>query len=148
MRRLIRFRARRLLSETEREQIAAALAESSRYTRARIGLAIEDASTKDPVARAQALFREWSLPEVERPTAVLLYVCASRRTFAVVGGEEVYRVAPPAFWGQVDRDLHHHFEEQRYCDGIFKAIAQVAVQLEHHFPQEPSPSAEDGDPTP
>jgi uncharacterized membrane protein len=35
----------------------------------------------------------------------------------------------------LDRDLHHHFEEGRYCDGIFKAIAQVAIQLEHHFPR-------------
>lgn len=137
MRRLSSFRLRRFLTVTEREQIAAALAEAGRHTRARIGLSIDEQATRDPRARARILFQEWQLPEGERPTAVLVYVSAPSRTYAIVGGEEVHRVAPQTFWELVDRDLHHHFEEGRYCDGIFKAIAQVAIQLEHHFPREP-----------
>jgi uncharacterized membrane protein len=122
---------------TEREQIAAALAEAGRHTRARIGLSIDEQATRDPQARAHSLFQEWQLPEGERPTAVLVYVSAPSRTYAIVGGEDVHRIAPQTFWELLDRDLHHHFEEGRYCDGIFKAIAQVAIQLEHHFPREP-----------
>ena len=120
---------------SEREQIAAALAEAGRHTRARIGLSIDERATKDPQARARARFQEWQLPEGDRPIAVLVYVSAPSRTYAIVGGEEVQQVAPQTFWELVDRDLHHHFEEGRYCDGIFKAIAQVAIQLEHHFPR-------------
>ena len=131
------FRWRRFLTEAERDQIAAALAEAGRHTRARIGLAIEEGPSRDPQARAHALFHEWELPEDERATAVLVYVCAATRRFALVGGEEVRRVAPPSFWDLVDRDLHHHFDEGRYCDGIFKAIAQVALELERLFPRVP-----------
>ncbi len=131
------FRWRHFLTETEREQVAAALDEAGRHTRAKIGLSIEAQATDDPHARAHTLFREWRLPQAERPTAVLVYVCAATRGYAIVGGEEVRRVAPPTFWELVDRDLSHHFEEGRYCDGIFKAIAQVAVQLERHFPPAP-----------
>jgi uncharacterized membrane protein len=87
--------------------------------------------------RAHRLFGQWDLPETERPTAVLVYVSARSRAFAVVGGDEVRRVAPRTFWEAVNRDLHHHFDEGRYCDGIFKAIAQVAVELERIFPREP-----------
>ncbi len=137
MRRLSSFRFRRFLTVTEREQIAAALAEAGRHTRARIGLSIDEQATRDPRARARILFQEWQLPEGERPTAVLVYVSAPSRTYAIVGGEDVHRIAPQTFWELLDRDLHHHFEEGRYCDGIFKAIAQVAIQLEHHFPREP-----------
>ncbi len=135
MRRLSAFRLRRFLTVTEREQIAAALAEAGRHTRARIGLSIDERATADPQARARILFQEWQLPAGDRPTAVLVYVSAPSRTYAIVGGEEVHRVAPQTFWELVDRDLHHHFEEGRYCDGIFKAIAQVTIQLERHFPR-------------
>ncbi len=123
------------LTATEREQIGAALEEATRHTRARIGLSIDERSRGDPQTRARALFQEWDLLPSERPTAVLVYVCAPTRTFAVVGGEEIQRAAPRTFWDSVDRDLHHHFEEGRYCDGVFKAIAQVALQLERHFPR-------------
>lgn len=146
MRSLLSFRLRRFLTVTEREQIAAALAEAGRHTRARIGLSIDERAARDPQARARVLFREWQLPEDERPTAVLVYVSAPSRTYAIVGGEEVQRAAPQAFWELVDRDLHHHFEEGRYCDGIFKAIAQVALQLQHHFPR-PSEGETPGHPT-
>jgi len=135
MERLSAFRLRRFLTVTEREQIAAALAEAGRHTRARIGLSIDERAAADPQSRARARFAEWQLPEDERSTAVLVYVSAPSRTYAVVGGDEVARVAPQTFWEIVDRDLHHHFEEGRYCDGIFKAVAQVAIQLERHFPR-------------
>jgi len=137
VRRLSAFHLRRFLTVTEREQIAAALVEAGRHTRARIGLSIDERAAKDPQARARIHFQEWQLPEGERPTAILIYVSAPSRTYAIVGGEEVQKVAPQTFWELVDRDLHHHFEEGRYCDGIFKAIAQVAIQLERHFPRDP-----------
>ena len=129
------FLRRRILTAIEREQIAAALEEAGRHTRARIGLSIDDQATADPQARGHTLFRQWDLPDDERPTAVLVYVSARSRAFAVVGGDEVRRVAPRTFWELVNQDLHHHFDEGRYCDGIFKAIAQVALQLEHDFPR-------------
>ena len=143
MRLLTAFPLRRFLTETERGQIAAGLDEASRHTRARIGLTIDERKTRDPQVRARALFQEWKLSENERPTAILVYVSAGSRSFAVIGGDEIQRLAPQTFWESVDRDLHHHFQEGRYCDGIFKAIAQVALQLQRHFPCEPEGGEED-----
>jgi uncharacterized membrane protein YgcG len=136
------LRRRRFLTAAEREQIAAALAGADRYTRARIGLSIDDEPSDDPERRAETLLQQWNLPEAERATAVLLYVSAVSRNFAVVGGVEVRRLAPRAFWEIVHRDLCHHFEDHRYCDGIFKALAQIAAQLQHHFPPENRPESE------
>ncbi|HSB72806.1 MAG TPA: TPM domain-containing protein [Candidatus Methylomirabilis sp.] len=142
------FRRRHFLTPAERDQIAAELAGAERYTRAKIGLTIEELAAADPVDRAEALFRQWDLSQAERSVAVLVYVSAVSRNFAVVGGEEVCRLAPRAFWEILHRDLRHHFEERRYCDGIFKALAQVAVQLQHHFPPDggTEPGAHPGDP--
>jgi uncharacterized membrane protein len=129
------LRLRRFLTPTEREQVVAALAEAGRHTRARIGLTIDERASGEPRARARECFERWNLPAADRPTAVMVYVSAVSRSFAVVGGDEIERVAPRAFWEVVNRDLTHHFDEQRYCDGLFKAIAQVALQLQRHFPR-------------
>ena len=139
---------RRFLTATEREQITAALEEAGRHTRARIGLTIDEKAADDPHGRAHQHFQAWDLPEDQRPTAVLVYVSARSRAFAVVGGDEVRRVAPQTFWEVVNRELHHHFDEGRYCDGIFKAIAQVAIQLERFFPRDPPGKAEASPGTP
>lgn len=140
------FRLRRFLTAKEREQIAAALAEANRQTQARIGLFIEGQATPDPQTRARGLCDQWDLPQGDRARAVLVYVCASSRRFAIVGGEEVRQAAPGEFWELVNRDLQHHFAEGRYCDGIFKAIAQLALQLEHHFPRDPEKKTPESSP--
>jgi uncharacterized membrane protein len=128
------FRRRRFLTAREREQIAAGLAEAQRYTAARIGLVIEERSLLDPRARAADLLAGWDIAESDRPTAVLLYARADPPAFAVEAGEAVRRLAPDAFWKALERDLHHHFDECRYCDAIFKGLAQIALQLERLFP--------------
>ena len=139
---LAAFRRPPFLTATEREQVEAGLATARRHAGAPIGLVIDDQPAGDPAVRAELLFREWDLPEAERPAAVLVYACAATRQFAVVGGEAIRRVAPQAFWEALDRDLTRHFEEGRYCDGLFKAVAQVAIQLQHHFPRESPPSTD------
>ena len=125
---------RHFLTEREREQIGAGLAEAQRCTRAPIGLIIEERSSLEPAARARSLFGRWELSEAERPTAVLLYVRATPPAFAVTAGDEVWRLAPDGFWRTLERNLGHHFDDRRYCDAIFKAIAEIALQLERLFP--------------
>lgn len=139
---LAAFRRPPFLTATEREQVEAGLATARRHAGAPISLVIDDQPVGDPAVRAELLFREWDLPEAERPAAVLVYACAATRRFAVVGGKAIHRVAPQAFWEALDRDLTRHFEEGRYCDGLFKAIAQVAIQQQHHFPRDTPPPAE------
>ncbi len=132
---------RRFLTAAEREQIAAGLAEAQRYTRARIGLVVEERSYLDPAARARELFDGWEIGEPDRPTGVLLYARAAPPAFAVAAGEDVRRLAPASFWDTLDRDLRHHFDERRYCDAIFKAVAHIALQLEQLFPVSDQPDA-------
>jgi uncharacterized membrane protein len=126
---------RHFLTAQEREQIGAGLAEAQRYTEARIGLVIEERSSLDPRERARSLFGAWEMAEAERPTAVLLYVRATPPAFAVTAGEEICRLAPDSFWDTLQRNLRHHFDDRRYCDAIFKAVAEIALQLEQLFPR-------------
>jgi uncharacterized membrane protein len=129
---------RHFLTSQEREQIGAGLAEAQRYTDARIGLVIEERSSLDPPDRARSLFSAWEMPDAERPTAVLLYVRATPPAFAVTAGEEICRLAPASFWDTLQKNLRHHFDDRRYCDAIFKAIAEIALQLEQLFPRPPA----------
>lgn len=132
------YRRRRFLTEEERAQIAAGLASAAGHTRARLGLIIDETAAPDALRRARRCFQEWAIPEAEKATAVLVYVSAASWTYAVVGGEQIRRVAPPAFWDTVEADFKRHFDERRFCDGIFKGLSQVAIQLKHHYPSEPA----------
>jgi uncharacterized membrane protein YgcG len=123
------LRRRPFLTQAERDQIEAGLATARRHADAPIGLVIEERAEATPGIRAQHLFSVWALPERDRARAILLYACGATRRFVVVGGDEIRRVAPPAFWGNLQRDLARHFEEQRYCDGLFKAVADIAIML-------------------
>ena len=146
------FRRRPFLTPTEREQIDAGLATARRHAEAPIGLFIDERAAPDPEIRARQLLRAWDLSERDRQRAVLVYACAATRRFAVVGGDEIRRVAPTAFWDNLHRDLTRHFEEHRYCDGLFKAIADVAIMLasvnvaSDCFHPQPPPRPEGSDP--
>jgi uncharacterized membrane protein len=130
------FRRGRFLTDEERAQIEAGLASAAGHTRARMTLVIDDAAAPDAARRARQCFQDWSIPETEKARAILVYVSAASWNYAVVGGEEIRRVAPQAFWETVEADFKRHFDEHRFCDGIFKALSQVAIQLKHHYPGE------------
>ena len=121
------FRRRPFLTPTERTQIEAGLATARRHAGAPIALVIDQRAAADPEGRARQLFQDWKLADAERSRAILLYACAATRRFAVVGGDEIRRVASQAAWDNLRRDLTRHFEEERYCDGLFKAVAAAAI---------------------
>lgn len=127
------FRRRPFLTPTEREQVEAGLATARRHAAAPIGLIIDERAADDHQDRARQLFQDWELADAERSRAILVYACAATRRFAVIGGEEVRRVAPETFWETLQRDLARHFEEERYCDGLFKAVANVAIMQHSLF---------------
>ncbi len=127
------FRRRPFLTPTERGQIEAGLATARRHAGAPINLIIEERATADPESRARQYFQEWELADVERSRAILVYACAATRRFAVVGGEEIRRAAPRTAWDNLRRDLTRHFGEKRYCDGLFKAVANAAIMQHSAF---------------
>ena len=124
---------RPFLTDAERAQLQDGLAHACRHAGEPIGLIIDTRASGEPEARAVSLLETWDISAAARARAVLVYANAATRRFAVVGGEEIRRAAPHAFWTQVKVDLQHHFDDHRYCDGLFKAVAQIAIQLHFHF---------------
>jgi len=102
------FRRRPFLTPTEREQIergwhgAAARRRADRPDHRR-------AARRPPSPRA-ATIPGLELADAERSRAILVYACAATRRFAVLGGEEIRRVAPRLL-GNLAADLARHFEK-------------------------------------
>lgn len=140
----LRAFGRPFLTDAERGQLDDGLAHARRHAGEPIDLIIDARASGDPEARAVSLFDAWDIPADAKRRAVLVYACAATRDFAVVGGEEIRRVAPEAFWAQVRAELLRHFDDERHCDGLFKAVAQIAIQLHFHFhptlPEDAPPS--------
>jgi len=142
------FRRRPFLTPTERAQIEAGLATARRHAGTPITLVIDQRAAADPEGRARQLFQDWTLGDAERSRAILLYACAATRRFAVVGGDEIRRVASQTAWDNLQRELTRHFEEERYCDGLFKAVANVAIMLHGAFGGDPGRRAQPPTPSP
>ena len=142
---------RPFLTDAERAQLQDGLAHACRHAGEPIGLIIDTRASGEPEARAVSLLETWDISAAARARAVLVYANAATRRFAVVGGEEIRRAAPHAFWTQVTVDLQHHFDDQRYCDGLFKALAQIAMMMNSlfvatdrcHLPPPPPPEGSD-----
>ena len=139
------------LTDAERAQLLDGLAHACRHAGEPIGLIIDARASGEPEARAVSLFAAWEIPAAARPRAVLVYANAATRRFAVIGGEEIQQVAPPAFWTQVRAELQRHFDDERYCDGLFKAVATIAIMQRYlfvatdrcHLPPPPPPEGSD-----
>ncbi len=146
------FRRRPFLTPTERGQIEAGLATARRHAAAPLDLIIDERAAGDHDTRARRLFQDWKLSDAERGRAMLVYACAATRRVVVVGGDEVHRAAPAVFWETLRRDLARHFGEERYCDGIFKAVASIAIMQSSLFVaterchSQPPPPPEESDP--
>ncbi len=136
------FRRRPFLTPTEREQIEAGLGTARRHAGAPLSLCIDERAAADPEGRARQVFQDWDLADTERARAILVYACAATRRFVVVGGDEIRRVAPPAAWSSLQHNLARHFEEERYCDGLFKAVADAAILLHAAFGADPGRRAQ------
>ncbi len=138
------------MTDTERAQLQDGLGHALRHAGAPIALRIDTRASGTPEARATALFTNWNLPQDEHARAVLLYACEPTRSFGVAAGAEILRRARPAFWENLRADLTRHFGEERYCDGLFKAIADISIELRRHFgpPCEPPPEDRLGEATP
>ena len=140
------------LADAERAQLLDGLAHACRHAGEPIGLIIDARASGEPEARAVSLFAVWEIPAAARPRAVLVYANAATRRFAVIGGEEIQQVAPPAFWTQVRSELQRHFDDERYCDGLFKAVATIAIMQRYLFVatdrchSQPPPPPEGSDP--
>ncbi len=89
---------------------------------------------RDPLQRAQNLFRKLDLGRTQHRNAVLIYVNLRRRKFAVLGDEGMHKAVGPLYWNELARELKQALLSTHPEVAIAHAVRHVGEVMRKHFP--------------
>lgn len=122
------------LSESDRQQIVAAIAEGERMTSGEIRVHIEKSCEDDPLQRAIQVFDKLDMHQTKDRNGVLIYIATSSKKMAIFADEAIFNILGQLYWDATLSILRQHFASSHYAEGIKAAIRDIAEKLKTHFP--------------
>ncbi len=124
-------------SDTDREQIIAAIRAAELATSGEIRLHIEqNCPEAEVMERAKQVFAQLGMNQTELKNGVLFYLAFGDRKFAVLGDQGIDERVPVGFWNDIRDLLRTHFAKDAFAEGLSKAIELAGQQLKLYFPRQ------------
>lgn len=123
-----------ILSEVDEQIVVDAIRRAEKNTSGEIRVHIEKKTEIPPMERALEVFYFLNMQETEQKNGVLIYVAYESKKVAIIGDKGIHAVTGNDFWDAEKEQLIHHFKQEKYCDGIVKAIEQIGGKLKQYFP--------------
>jgi uncharacterized membrane protein len=121
-------------TETEQQQIVAAIVNAELNTSGEIRLHIEANCEGDAYERAKVVFEKLGMQHTQQKNGVLFYVAYSDRKLAILGDSGIHEKVSQEFWDEEKKLLLDHFKRDKYAEGLCLAIEQAGTKLKQHFP--------------
>ena len=129
------FRQREFFSESEKQQIVAAIQAAERQTSGEIRVFVESRCRYvDPLDRAAEVFSVLKIDQTAARNGVLVYVALRDRQLAIVGDQGIHEKVGNAFWEREVRQILADFNKADYAGGIAKIVGDIGEALRTHFP--------------
>ncbi|WKZ66622.1 MAG: TPM domain-containing protein [Flavobacteriales bacterium] len=122
------------LTDAERQQVSAIIAEAERRTSGEIRVHLEDHIEEDVLDHAAFIFEELGMHRTADRNGVLIYICVADRKVAVIGDKGINERVPPGFWTDVVGVLKLHFAASRNAEGLCEAVRLVGEKLRAFHP--------------
>jgi uncharacterized membrane protein len=116
--------------------IRSAISKAEENTSGEIRVYIETNLNGDVLDRAAWIFKKIGMHKTEARNGVLFYLAVSEKKFAVIGDQGINQKVNKEFWDEAREIIQKHFREEKYSDGLAKAILLVGKQLKDHFPRQ------------
>jgi uncharacterized membrane protein len=123
-----------MLSNTEQQQVAAAIAAAEKNTSGELRVHLEKVCTEDPVQRAIAVFEKLGMQRTAARNGVLIYVALQSNQLAIIGDKGINEKVPSDFWDSTRDLMIQHFKEGQITIGLCAAISEAGKQLAAYFP--------------
>lgn len=88
----------------------------------------------DPMQRAREIFQAHHMYQTTHRNAVLIYVAAKDRKYALFGDEGLHQKVGDAFWQQAAEAMIAHFRKRDLVRGLEASIHWIGQALKQHFP--------------
>jgi uncharacterized membrane protein len=89
---------------------------------------------RDPMARAQTIFRKIGMERTALRNAVLLYVNLRRKKFAIYGDEGIHQSVGQRYWEKIARELTQDLRGTHHENAIAMAVEKIGDALAQYFP--------------
>ncbi len=103
-------------------------------TSGEIRVHIETTCPGDVLERASRLFEKLDMHKTQLRNGILIYLAIRNRKFAIIGDMGINTVVPDNFWDNIESEMLNQFRDNRFTEGLIKAIEMAGSQMKKHFP--------------
>lgn len=128
--------AEAFFTDTEQQQIIAAIQHAEKQTSGEIRVHIEPECKGDPYDRAQEVFTKLGMHATAQKNGVLFYVAYTDKKLAVLGDQGIHEKVTQDFWEEEKELMTANFKTGHYCDGLCIAIQKAGEKLKAYFPHD------------
>lgn len=126
----------RCLSQTEEEEVVAAIRQAEQNTSGEVRVHIEPHCKGDAFDRAREVFHELGMDATELKNGVLIYLAFEDHRFVICGDRGINEVVEPDFWDCTRDIMQEHFRHGRFKQGLIDGILRAGERLKQYFPRE------------
>lgn len=124
-----------ILFDADKERIKTAIAAAEANTSGEIRVQVEPTCKGDAFERARALFEKLGMTATAERNGVLIYLAWKDRKLAVLGDAGIDVKVGADYWNGIVEMIVTDFRDDRYGDGLVKAVTEVGRRLSDHFPR-------------
>ena len=128
-----------LFSEEDLEAIAAAVQRAEAKTTAEIRVHLEQhvPARREPLGRAQEIFRRLRMHRTRDRNGVLIYLALDDHKLAIVGDAGIHARVGPSYWEAVRDLMVGHLRAAAPREAVVRAIEDLGRVLVQNFPRGP-----------
>ena len=128
-----------IFTDADLDAITAAVARAERLSTAEIRVHLERnvPPDRDPLGRAQEIFRQLRMHRTRHRNGVLIYLALEDRKLAIVGDAGIHARVGDAYWASVRDLMVGHLKAAAGRDAVVRAVEDLGRVLAEHFPRPP-----------
>jgi uncharacterized membrane protein len=125
------------MPKIDHERVVAAITAAEARTSGEIRVFISKQRAEDPVAAAEHHFERLGMTKTAERNAVLVFLCPTSHTFAVIGDSGIHRKCGEGFWRELADAMVTCFKRGDFTSGLVLGIERAGDLLAGHFPRKP-----------
>lgn len=133
---LLKPNAKAFFNKSAQSNIIEAIKIAEKNTSGEIRVHLEDKCGRDPLVRAQQLFKDLKMTETQLKNGVLIYIALHDHTVAIWGDEGIHKHVGQAFWEDEIQLIIKFFKDDKAEEGLIKAILKIGENLKKYFPHQ------------
>lgn len=131
------FKKKPFFSDTEQEEIVAAIKIAEQQTSGEIRVYTESKNPYvDTIDRAKEIFYKLKMEKTAHRNGVLIYLAWKHKEIALFGDEGIYTETGKVFWENEIQQMLSKFSHHDIKEGIISCIHHVGQSLKEKFPFE------------